>query len=202
MNTRYYWGTLPAKQVLKAAFEAHKAILAESDTIWGLFTPVCRWGAAELDKLKGRRDKPYLVIMDSLESVLKTVILSDRAQALVTQFWPGPLTILARARAGELEDATSSGIIGIRVPAHEALRAAAHAYGGLFSTSANLTGEPTPTTIETIPDTIRTAVGAVLYNAPSYKTATTPSTIVDCTGDTIKIVRHGALTMADLELFL
>jgi len=204
MHTPYYWGTPEADQAIQTAFLAHKAILAESDTIWGLFSPISAWGAAELDRLKERRDKPYLVIMDSVESAFEKIILQENGTLpLIKQFWPGPLTILVHARQNMLHEARSiENVIGIRVPAHIPLRACARIYGGLFSTSANISGQPVPTTFDEIPASIRTTVGATIYNAPDYHATTEPSTIIDCTGTALKIIRHGAIAALELDPFL
>ena len=190
----HYWGTLRANSAINEAYAQGKAILAESDTIWGLFIPVTKAGAFTLDNLKKRRDKPYLVIMDCIASVNTIALFPDNGSyALAQTGWPGPLTLLLPAYQGILDAAQSPlGVMGVRVPDHEPLRIWAAKYGGLFSTSANLSGEPIPSTYKDINASIGNAVGAVIYNNFVYKPYTQPSTIVDCTGPELKVIRHGA----------
>jgi tRNA threonylcarbamoyl adenosine modification protein (Sua5/YciO/YrdC/YwlC family) len=203
METKLYWGTAAAEQAAATAFALGKAILAESDTIWGLLTPAEKAGVEELDRLKGRHDKPYLVLMDSPNVVINEVILSDVAQRLIKRFWPGPLTILCKARPGHLVAAQSvHGVVGIRVPDHLPLRQLAGHYGGLFSTSANLAGSPAPVFYNDIPTSIRMAVGATIHNDRAYKANPLPSTIVDCTEVTPKIMREGAITAEILKAYI
>jgi len=201
MASKNYWGTPEAEQALAAAFAQNKAVLAESDTVWGLLTPATKAGATELDRLKKRRDKPYLVLMGSLEAVEQVAQFPPNGSyELAKKGWPGPITLLLRAQEGKLIDAQSSeGLLGIRVPDHEPLRHAAEQYGGLFSTSANISGEPVPTSLEDIPASIRAEVGAIIYNDPNYKPHAQPSTIVDCSSETLQIIRHGAYPMADIK---
>jgi L-threonylcarbamoyladenylate synthase len=196
-SKKIYWGSPQSKQALAAAFAQNKAVLAESDTVWGLLIPAVSAGAKELDGLKYRRDKPYLVLMGSLEAVEQVAHFPPNGSyELAKKAWPGPLTLLlpllrvSQSLTCFVGQATE--IIGIRVPDHEPLRQAAAQYGGLFSTSANISGEPVPTRLEDIPASIRAEVGAIIYNDPNYTPHTQPSTIVDCSGETLKIIRHGA----------
>lgn len=200
MQKKIYWGSPETNSLIKEAFLSGKALLAESDTIWGLFIPATAEGAHVLDRLKKRRDKPYLVIMDSVPAVEKVVLFPENGcHKLALQGWPGPLTLLLPANKGELVDAQSAvGVVGIRVPDHPLLRVLAKEYGGLFSTSANISGEPVPITYEQVDPLIRDAVGVVIYNDPDYIPCLQASTIVDCTGTTLKVVRHGAYPMAQL----
>jgi len=196
-ETKLFWSSPTAEKALDVAFSQGLAVLAESDTIWGLLTPTTKAGAAELDTLKKRRDKPYLVLIGSLGLAEKLLFFPDNGSyALAQKGWPGPLTLLCPSKRGMLEDAQSpAGIVGIRVPNHEPLRNAAKKYGGLFSTSANISGEPVPITFDTISESIRARVGAIIYNDPSYIPQTKPSTIVDCSGNVLKIVRQGAYNL-------
>lgn len=188
------WGSPEATKALAEAFARGLAVLAESDTVWGLLTPALQAGAAELDRLKLRRDKPYLVLMGSLTEVERVVVFpANGSYALAKAGWPAPLTLLLPARQGQLLDAQSeTGVVGIRVPDHEPLRRVAQQFGGLFSTSANISGQPVPTTLAEIPVSIRQEVGAIIHNDPAYVPHTQPSTIVDCSGSVLKVVRQGA----------
>jgi L-threonylcarbamoyladenylate synthase len=191
---RYIWGSSEAYHVIKKTFEAGKAILAESDTVWGLFIPATQAGALVLDRLKRRRDKPYLVIIDSLESAQRMVVFADNGSLTLAQKgWPGPLTLLCKAREGQLIDAQhTSGVVGVRVPNHKPMCELAQEYGGLFSTSANISGQLGPISYDQIDSSILHSVGAMVYNDVMYKSSLIPTTIVDCTGTELKVVRQGA----------
>lgn len=193
-NDRLYWGSAEANAVLADVFNAGKAVLAGSDTVWGLLAPATKEGALELDRLKKRREKPYLVLIGSLDAAKEGVLFPQNGSyELAHKAWPGPLTVLLPALSGHFTDAQSpAGVVGVRVPDHGPLRLAALQFGALFSTSANISGEPVPTRFEDIPESIRSNVGAVIYNDENYRPYAQPSTIIDGTGMELKIIRHGA----------
>ena len=194
---KLFWNSPEAEAAIAASFGRSLAVLAQSDTVWGLLVPATQEGAGQLDKIKKRRDKPYLVLMGSVKAVEKVVLFpSNGSYALAQKGWPGPLTLLLPAREGMLSDAQSPvGVVGVRVPDHAFLRKAAERYGALFSTSANISGEPVPTTLEAISESIVFGVGAIIYNNPNYISHAQPSTIVDCTGDQLTVVRQGAFVI-------
>ena len=68
----------------------------------GLLAPLTQQAFDALNALKGARDKkPYLVIIGSLENLDKFVdrsAVAPRAQAMLEQCWPGPLTVIFKAK--------------------------------------------------------------------------------------------------------
>jgi L-threonylcarbamoyladenylate synthase len=119
--------------------------------------------------------------------------MTPLAQRLATRWWPGPLTLIIPASPLLFAGVHSStGRVAVRVPAGSVARALAAAAGhAITSTSANISGEPPPTT----PDQVAMAFGdalAVLIDAGPTPGGL-PSTIVDATGPTPRLVRAGAI---------
>lgn len=87
----------------------------------------------------------------------------------------------------------SDGTIGLRVPDYIGLQQLLAGCEGLFSTSANKAGEPIPLSFDEIDPDITKQVAAIVgdYSDNGSQTAV-PSTILDCSGDTIRVVREGA----------
>jgi tRNA A37 threonylcarbamoyladenosine synthetase subunit TsaC/SUA5/YrdC len=120
--------------------------------------------------------------------------------AKLTQLlWPGPLTLIFKARPDLPSWAKAAdGTVSLRVPAHEGLLVLLNHFPGLFSTSANVSGQPLPMRVEDIdPHILEKAEVLVVEEMPGETKL--PSTILDCSGPRIKIVREGAYSRQLLE---
>jgi len=121
-----------------------------------------------------------------------------RAADLVAAFWPGGLTLILPAADGlSLDLGDSYGRIAVRMPAHDDLLELIASVGPLAATSANLSGSPTPSTIEEIRAELGDGVGLYVDGGPAE--ADVPSTIVDLTRWRAKIVREGAIRNGAIE---
>jgi L-threonylcarbamoyladenylate synthase len=105
------------------------------------------------------------------------------------RFWPGPLTIVLSA--------PRRGSLAFRVPANDlARRLIAASGGGLPVTSANLSGQPDATTAEEV---LAQLGGRIALLIDGGKTpGGVPSSVVDCTGPEIKILREGAISGSEI----
>jgi len=143
------------------------------------------------------------------------LLLADAAQAptigqwpaaaatLAASFWPGGLTIVVRRRSDvELPAALTGGAptIGLRVPDHPAPRALAAAVGPLPTTSANRSGEPEAQEAVEIVAQLGDAIELVLDGGPAR--GGPASTVVDCSVDPPRILRHGAISDGAIEAVL
>ncbi len=112
--------------------------------------------------------------------------------ALVEAHWPGALTIVLRAGAAVPRGLLApDGTVALRCPGSEFLRAAVAAAGGLVaSTSANLEGGPPAVTAE---GPISARADLVVDAGPL---SGVPSTVVAVEGDSVRILREGAVRIA------
>jgi L-threonylcarbamoyladenylate synthase len=129
---------------------------------------------------------------------------SESASALARAFWPGPLTLVLPGGSGRLPDVLRGpeGGIAVRWTSHRGMARLVRALGEpVTSTSANLPGSPpAPGAAAIIRDfapaveagTLLVLDGGVLGNSP-------PSTLVDCTQPTPRLIREGALTLGELR---
>jgi L-threonylcarbamoyladenylate synthase len=196
MHQIYTWDSSEGLNAAQAAFNAGLAIVGDSDTVLGLFAPCSRAGIDLLDLIKGRREKPYLILVGSVEQVWELAEQpSDPDCMRLLACWPGPLTLIFTARP-DVPDYMQSvnHTIAVRIPDHEALQTLALRCGGLFSTSANKTGMPVPESVERVDAGILAMVSCVVRNGTQNKenVPKQPSTILDCTGDVVRVVRTGA----------
>ena len=165
-----------------------------TDTLYGLAVdPRDAEAVRRLFALKGRPETSALTLIASgNDQVTACAELSELAARLATQFWPGPLTIVMRAKPTIAVEALAGGeTVGIRVPAHPIAVALARAAGVcITATSANRSGEPAATTADgvaaALPD-----VDAIIDGGPAR--GGPPSTIVDATGHVATLIRAGAV---------
>jgi tRNA threonylcarbamoyl adenosine modification protein (Sua5/YciO/YrdC/YwlC family) len=135
------------------------------------------------------------VLVPSLEQALQLVRdVSELALRLARAHWPGPLTLVLRARPGLPDALLKDGNLALRVPGKSPALAVVRAFGApLTATSANLTGQPPLSD----PDALRAAFGSGLAGiVRGVPPDTQPSTIVDLTGEQPRIVRQGAVVIA------
>jgi len=177
-----------------------------TETVYGLGSRPREAEVRALAELKGRRpDKPFLLLIAGREMAeAHGLAFNESATALARAFWPGPLTIVLPGGGGRLPDSLRGpeGGIAVRWTSHPHTARLVAALGEpLTSTSANLPGSPPAPGADAIRRDFAAAVvagrllvldGGVLGNRP-------PSTVVDCTGPTPRVVRAGALPVAELR---
>jgi len=170
-----------------------------TDTVYGLAARLASPDAIrDLFELKGRSlTNAIAVLVDSTATAQQLGVLDERALAIAEQFWPGPLTMVVRRRPGlDVDLGGDAAFIGLRVPAHELIRALATLVGPLATTSANRAGEPTLGSAVEIAERFGASLGAVLDGGPSADSA---STVIDVGGDELIVLREGPITAAQLR---
>lgn len=195
------WNNITDIEELKRQLDDDEVILASGDTVLGLYAPLTLIGYETLNTLKQRSGKPYLVLISSPHMLPYFVdqVIDDKLQRLMDTVWPGPVTLIFKAKADLpkfIKDA--SGTIALRVPNHQGLKQLLISYKGLFSTSANLHTEPIPTRIDDVNPKIKEHIRAICLD-DATKQDQVPSTILDCSSDTIKVVREGVFNRAKLQ---
>jgi L-threonylcarbamoyladenylate synthase len=166
-----------------------------TETFYGL-------GAAALEPaavrrifaVKGRPEaKPLLLLVDSEAMVERLAEVPGSARALMARYWPGPLTLVLRARAAvPVEVTAGSGTVGLRLSAHPVARALVAALGApVTAPSANPSDLPPPTTAAEVLAHFAGRIALVLDGGPTPGGA--PSTVLDVTVDPPRVLRAGAL---------
>lgn len=191
------WGNLQAIDYLEKELHKGGVILAEGDTVLGLLADVSEKGYAQLDLIKNRSKKPYLILVETPKKALnlieKTSGQSFQIEKLMEVCWPGPVTLIFKAKPGLISSGKSAdGTIAIRVPDHAGLLQLLARFDALFSTSANSSGDPVPNSLDEVNSIIKNSVVATVVNEHQQSSSALPSTIIDCTGDVLKVIRQGA----------
>lgn len=172
-----------------------------TDTLYGLACLPTHEGAlGALADLKGRgRDQPIAALIDSVADIIEYL---DAPHALdrYVSFWPGPLTVVVRAKPGGLPVpvVTAEGTVGVRKPDDRIARAVIRACGGVLAvTSANRHGQPPCTSAEAVAAEFGPAL--VVLDGGS-RDGGQASTVVDASGERPRILREGPLTASDLGI--
>jgi L-threonylcarbamoyladenylate synthase len=189
----------PSPPILGAALAVLRnggLVAFPTETFYGL-------GAAALDpaavrrifEVKGRPDaKPLLVLVDSVAMVEALALeIPAAARALMACYWPGPLTLVLRARPHVPDEVTAgSATVGVRLSAHPLARALVGALGQpITAPSANPDGLTPPTTAAAVLAYFRGRIELVLDAGATA--GGQPSTVLDVTVDPPRVLRAGAV---------
>jgi len=164
-----------------------------TETVYGLAADFANKQAVKrIFELKKRpKDKPLTVqIRDisRLEEIASDI--SPFAYQLMGSFWPGPLTLVLRAKAG--------GTVGVRIPANKVARALIEESNtALVAPSANLSGEPEAKTAEQVLGTFAGLIEMVIDAGPAELGMA--SSVVDLTVLPPKVLREGIITEKDIR---
>jgi L-threonylcarbamoyladenylate synthase len=141
-----------------------------------------------------RKSNPILVLIPDRAALDElTLGVPEVAEKLMSKFWPGPLTIVFKAAPILSKILTAgTGKIGVRLSSdpfcNELLSICKIP---ITSTSANLSGEQNPDSIDIINRKVQESVDLIVD--AGTLTSRTPSTVVDVTKGKVELVREGAI---------
>ena len=197
--------TNPSKQdidMLARALRNGELVSIPTETVYGL-------GANGLDPeamdkiyaAKGRpSDNPLILHVPNSESIKPLVTeVSSTAQALMDNFWPGPLTITL-PKSDLVPDRATGGLprVALRCPDHDGCRVLLQRAGiPIAAPSANISGRPSPTTAQDVYNDMNGRISYILDAGPC--TIGVESTVVEVHDDKVIILRPGGITKAQLE---
>ncbi|NOY55810.1 MAG: threonylcarbamoyl-AMP synthase [Actinobacteria bacterium] len=173
-----------------AAIRDGEIVGVPTDTVYGVAADPANGAALErLALLKGRTaGRPFPVLVTSLRQAADLVEFSAAATRLGTEHWPGPLTLVLRARRDL--PVVHDGTIGVRVPDHPAALWLLEVAGPLAVTSANRSGEAAAHDDQEAKAIFGNEVAVYLGGSSP---GGTPSTVVDCTVDPPVLLRAGPI---------
>jgi L-threonylcarbamoyladenylate synthase len=178
-------------------------VILPTETVYGLAADAADPRAvAAIFEAKGRpRFNPLIAHVTGLNAAEALAVLDGRAKALIDAFWPGPLTIVAPARADcAVCDLARAGLdsVALRAPAHPLALALLAAFGGpVVAPSANRSGRPSPTTFADAVEETGFAVGAALDGGPCA--VGLESTVVGLLDGQARLLRPGSVTRDQIE---
>ena len=194
-----------AAQTLQAGY----LVAFPTETVYGLGADATNASAvARIYEAKGRpADHPLIVHIGDMQDIADwSDDIPDYAIALARSFWPGPMTLILK-RSSLAKDFITGGqeTVGLRVPHHVVALALLNEFKkiggkGIAAPSANRFGHVSPTTAQAVSDELSQYLAPedlLLDGGPSI--VGVESTIIDCTTESPKILRPGAITEEMIE---
>ncbi len=195
----------PETSILKKAVEILKkgeVIALPTDTFYALGADGLNSEAIKrVYEIKGRDyKKPILLLISDREQISSLVSeIPPVAERLISYFWPGPLTIIFKASAKIPSVLMGEGDkIGVRIPDNLVVREVSRLLRGpITGTSANLSGEPSPVSAESVISSLGKRLTLILDagNTPGGL----ESTIIDVTSSPPRLVRKGKISAEEIE---
>lgn len=173
-----------------------------TETVYGLAADALNGCAvADIFKAKGRpMDNPLIVhIADAMELPRLTAHIPEAAVALAKAYWPGPLTMIFQ-KSECIPDEVSAGLstVAVRMPAHPVAQTLIRLSGcPLAAPSANRSGSPSPTDVRRVAQDLDGRVAAIVDGGECE--VGVESTVVDVSGERVRLLRPGAVTVEMLQ---
>ena len=170
-----------------------------TDTVYGLACAVDNPQAIQqLYKIKERDALKAIPVLIGDLSQIKTLAsnFNQEAMLLAEHFWPGALTIIVDKNSALPPELTSYTTVGIRMPAHDWLRGLIRQSGPLAATSANLSGAASPATAQEVLAQLNGRIELIIDGGECK--GGIPSTIVDCSQSSPKILREGGISVEQI----
>lgn len=172
-------------------------IAVATETVYGLAADATDAEAvARIYEAKGRPSfNPLIVHVSDLADAEAIGEFSGDARDLAEQHWPGPLTLVVALRKDPaIASLVTAGLgtIGLRVPAHPAMRALLRACGRpLAAPSANASGSISPTRAEHVLRSLGGRIRLIIDGGATERGI--ESTIVATTDGPLRLLRRGPI---------
>ena len=184
----------------KETLNNHQVIAFPTETVFGLGVYYDDEEAYNLlNKIKRRReDKPYTLMLHDINQINKYAYIDEKMIKALSKFMPGPLTILLKSKENVPGYVThNTGIIGVRIPENkEALDLLRYLEKPLLVPSANRAGEKPAMNDEEVRQIFQDEIKVII---PGKAIGGLPSTIIDLTGEDIKLIRQGPISLEDIK---
>ena len=189
-----------------AHLQAGGVLAYPTETVYGFGGAVDYDSVERLVKLKRRPSaKPFLLLISASDMLTRLGLhLTSSAARIAARHWPGPVTLVLPGGERRVPDRLRGpeGGIAVRWTPHPGLTRLIHAYGDpITSTSANLPGVPPAMSATEILQQWSDAVtrGKIRVLDGGRLQPSSPSTVIDCTGQRPRVIRPGAIPAAMLR---
>lgn len=177
-------------------------LVIPTDTIYGICGSALFPAVVErIYKLRKRTpSKPMIILISSIDEINKFDIkLTDKQKQVLGKIWPNPVSIILPCLSEKfayLHRGTKT--LAFRMPKKDSLLKLLQKTGSLVAPSANFEGETPARNIEEAKkyfgDKVDYIDGGILESKPS--------TVIELTGDNLKIIREGLLSALEIKKLL
>lgn len=174
-------------------------VIFPTDTAFGIGCRIDSKKAIErlFNACKRPKNQATPVLVDSVEMAQEysQPIRKKVIEKLVKVYWPGALTIVLPCKTNKVPELVrgKGNNLGVRIPNHKVALSIVKGVGvPILGPSANFHGEKTPYNFEDLDKNLIKLVDYVVSGECALKN---PSTVIDCSKNTWKILRQGALRL-------
>lgn len=170
-----------------------------TDTVYGL--GALAFDNAAIESIYTAKDRPIEkaipILIGDLSDLDKVAVnIPSMALRFASRFWPGPLTCVVPKKQTLPLAVSATSTVAVRIPNHPDALALLRAAGPMAVTSANISGQQSPSTAEEVYAQLNGRIPLILDGGKTP--GGVPSTLVDCTGSEPVILREGPISLADL----
>jgi L-threonylcarbamoyladenylate synthase len=171
-----------------------------TDTVYGI--GALAFDGKAVESIYVAKDRPIekaipVLLADAADMEKVGMNIPAITYQLAARFWPGPLTCVIPKQPTLPESVSATSTVGVRVPDHEVARALLRAAGPMAVTSANISGQASPSTAEEISAQLGGRIALIIDGAKTP--GGVPSTLVDCTTDELIILREGPISLEEIR---
>ncbi|HEX7541089.1 MAG TPA: L-threonylcarbamoyladenylate synthase [Anaerolineales bacterium] len=170
-----------------------------TDTVYGV--GALAFDGAAVERIYAAKDRPVekaipVLIGDADDLAKVSAEVPEVALKLAARFWPGPLTLVVPKHPKLPEAVSAAATVGVRIPDHPVARALLRLAGPMAVTSANLSGQPSPSTAREVFAQLGGRIALILDGGKTP--GGVPSTVVDCVGAEAKVLRAGPIPKSEI----
>ena len=191
----------PEKIFLEMAADIIKdggVVIYPTDTAYGIGADILNRKAVDkLNLAKSRHpEKQYTAIVSDVKMAEKFCVLGDSEKRLIKKFMPGPLTLVL-SKKDIVPEYIQKTDFAFRIPDCEVAREICSISGAaITASSANISGEETPYSVDEINPILKENVDLILDAGKLEKKKT--STICRVDEGKVRILRAGAIAEKDI----
>lgn len=197
MNTEI----IPASEIRRAlsSLQAGGIVAFPTDTVYGVGS--LAFDNTAIESIYTAKDRPIEkaipILIGDLSDLEKVGMnIPDMALRFAARFWPGPLTCVVPKQPTLPLAVSATSTVAVRIPNHPDALALLRAAGPMAVTSANISGQPSPTTAQDVYAQLNGRIPLILDGGTTP--GGIPSTLVDCTGEQPIILREGPIKLEEL----
>ncbi len=174
----------PLRRRIINSMKDGRLFIYPTDTVYGLGCNAENESAVKkIREIKGT-EHPFSVIAPSKTWIKEKLMVPERSYL---DKLPGAYTLIFKKREESYLPAASAGSIGVRIPDHPVSGLVRDAGVPFITTSANLTGQPTISRVEDIPESMLEKIDFVIGGG---ELKGKPSQVIDLTGKKPIMIRR------------
>ncbi len=194
-----------ALELAVAQLRQGEVVAVPTETVYGLAANALE--ASSVEKIFTGKDRPAqnpIIVHVSSESMARDCVAQwpESAGKLANAFWPGPLTlVLPKADTIPGNVVAGGATVGVRWPSHPFMQKLITACSfPLAAPSANLSNHISPTSAEHVKSQMEGRIPLIIDGGPAQ--VGIESTVVDLSGDSVRVLRPGMISMEAIEAVL